>query len=475
MNKDVFCPFRLEVPEGHSTFTVIVPRDFAQNRQFNFADLCLAPDYYNTKSAQEGMDTDQELDATTNHEIYVMAQISKNLFPQKFELKTIMPVPNFVKEINHFFENTKPEGINSSVFFFDWIDTAQAESGESIDNFIQSAAVTYYGKTYDPAKHYNALPISVRALTKQYPVNNYLYPTQNNAQMLGRLRWRMWIGPNTCVYISTDNQLKAMGFSELQIGPRHGSTKQFIFENLSKEYKMLAGVNAPNAEFTSVRCNIYLEPSEETYVSCVETFTTTIREKMQNSKIESKIKNVLAVLNTNSNFVTSMSYDLETKKINFNFPNNENFKLCLCVTVELAGLLGYGLTTTITKESKPNPRPDTIDVNKAGELSRTLAFDTGIVIVEVTNNSCNTTFGLDNKFMASLYPNESGILTLSQRQNNSSTLTMKIPAFMTGSSSVPVEFRMLRFIKDNTLVPLVWKTGAFVNGVLRGSQTIKGS
>ena len=117
MNEDVFCPFRLEVPEGHSTFTVIVPRDFAQNRQFNFADLCLAPDYYNTKSAQEGMDTDQELDATTNHEIYVMAQISKNLFPQKFELKTIMPVPNFVKEINHFFENTKPEGINSSVFF----------------------------------------------------------------------------------------------------------------------------------------------------------------------------------------------------------------------------------------------------------------------------------------------------------------------------------------------------------------------
>ena len=64
---NVHCPFRLAVPEGTSTFTLMIPREFVQERQFYFADLSLAPNYYNTKSAQDNMDTDQDNASNVHH------------------------------------------------------------------------------------------------------------------------------------------------------------------------------------------------------------------------------------------------------------------------------------------------------------------------------------------------------------------------------------------------------------------------
>ena len=117
---NVHCPFRLAVPEGKSTFTILIPREFVQDRQFYFADLSLAPDYYNTKSAQENMDTDQELDSTMTHEMYITSLSDREkLFPNVYELKKMMTIQNYVKDVNSYFEIHKPEGIKHSVIFYD--------------------------------------------------------------------------------------------------------------------------------------------------------------------------------------------------------------------------------------------------------------------------------------------------------------------------------------------------------------------
>ena len=211
-------------------------------------------------------------------------------------------------------------------------------------------------------------------------------------------------------------------------------------------------------------------------ISDVLTFTTTLGDSMKNTKIEAKMSAALDSVSNQSNVDIRFSYEVATKMFKFIFPANDNIDLTLGVSPELASLLGYDpVTVEINSKSKSNPRPDTIDVKEAGELSRTLAFDTGLVIVEIDNISSNTTFGLDNQYMASLYPNQSGILTMSSSaasDNSSSSKrpTISIPSFMTGSSLVPLQFQLLRFINDNTLVPLIWKTGAFVNGVLCGKH-----
>jgi hypothetical protein len=465
---NVHCPFRLAVPEGTSTFTLLIPREFVQDRQFYFADLSLAPDYYNTKSAQEGMDTDQELDSTTTHQIYITSlSDEQKLFSDAYELKQMMTIPNYVKEINTFFENHKPEGIKHSVIFYDWIDTAQEESGMDLDEYIQELAIMLYDEAYDPAKHYNALPMSVRKLTKSYPINNYLYPTKKDPELVKRLRWRLWLGPNTWNEYSTDVQLKAMGFSEEQIGKRK-VRKKFIFDNANLRYNMMKAQNHSSDSFPTATAKVKVQVSDDTFVSDPILFTTTIRDSLKNTKIEKAVKDALAIVCENSNYNITFSYKEDTKTFNFAFPNNSNLKLTLNVTIDLATLLGYDAKDKITQNDVPNPRPDTIDVKEAGELSRTLAFDTGLVIVEVENIASNTTSGINNQFMASLYPNESGILTLSSTCY--SPPTIKIPSFMTGSSVVPVTFRLSRFIQDHVLTPLVWKTGAFVNGEFRGSR-----
>ena len=466
---NVHVPFRLAVPEGKSTFTIMLPREFVHDRQFYFADLSLAPDYYNTKSAQDGMDTDQELDSIITHQMYITSLSDKdNLFPDIYELKQIMSIPNYVKEVNAFFENHKPEGIKHSVIFYDWIDTAQAESGMNLDEYIQASAPVFYGEAYNPAKHYNTLPLSIRELTKSYPINNYLYPTSNDVMVIERTRWRMWLGANTSTAFSTDVQLKAMGFSEGQIGKRKTQKRQFIFDNLNLGYDMLQAETNPGDGFPSAKATIRVQTQNETFVSDPITFTTTVRDLLNNTKIEAKVKNALAIVCENSNYNITFIYKEDTKTFNFIFPENLHLKLTLNVSIELASMLGYYTKDKINKADVPNPRPDTIDVKEAGELSRTLAFDTGLVIVEVENIASNTTSGINNQFMASLYPNESGILTLSSTCYNPPTI--KIPSFMTGSSIVPLTFRLSRFIQDYTLTPLVWKTGAFVNGELRGTQ-----
>jgi hypothetical protein len=206
-------------------------------------------------------------------------------------------------------------------------------------------------------------------------------------------------------------------------------------------------------------------------LSNVVTFSTTLADSLKNVKVENKVKAALDSIYQESNGVEiALNYNATTKKFVFTFPINDNLVVTVGVSAELASMLGYDpVTIEITKNSEPRAHPDTIDVKEAGELSRTLAFDTGIVIVEIDNISSNTTFGLENKFMASLYPNESGILTMSPLASSSPNRpTVSIPTFMTGSSLVPLQFQLLRYINDNTLVPLIWKTGAFVNGVLRG-------
>ena len=466
---NVNCPFRLAVPEGQSTFTIMVPREFVQERQFYFTELTLAPDYYNTKSAQENMDTEEELDATTTHEMYITSLADQEkLFAEPYELKTMMTIPDYVKDVNNFFENHKPEGIKRSVFFYDWIDVRQADSGMDLDEYIQFCAKTFYNEPYDAAKHYNALPRSVRDLTKSYPVNNYLFPTQyQNPTLMKNLRWRLWLGPNTLNEYSTDVQLKAMGFSEQQIGKRK-VRRQFSFENITTSYDMVEAETHANDSFPSAKATIKLKPRDETFVSNDITFTTTVRDALKNTKIETAVKNALALVVENSNCNITFAYKADKKTFNFTFPDNANLILSLCVSAELASMLGYDGKDKITKEDVPNPRPDSIDIKEAGELSRTLAFDTGLVIVEVDNIASNTTSGISNQFMAALYPNESGILSLSTSCYTPPTI--KIPTFMTGSSMVPVKFRLSRFIQDYVLVPLIWKTGAFVNGVFCGSS-----
>jgi hypothetical protein len=89
-------------------------------------------------------------------------------------------------------------------------------------------APVYYGKAYDPAKHFNALP---RLARNVFFVNNYLIPTEMTEEVLKNLRLRINIAPNSVGNFSTDSYLLSLGFDSSQYGKRKYSTDSFKMEH----------------------------------------------------------------------------------------------------------------------------------------------------------------------------------------------------------------------------------------------------
>jgi hypothetical protein len=78
-------------------------------------------------------------------------------------------------------------------------------------------APVYYGKAYDPAKHFNALPCLAR---KVYGIHNYLIPTEMTEEVLESFIFKINIAPNSVAGFSTDSYLLSMGFDSSQYGKR---------------------------------------------------------------------------------------------------------------------------------------------------------------------------------------------------------------------------------------------------------------
>ncbi len=86
-------------------------------------------------------------------------------------------------------------------------------------------APSYYSESFDPAKHFNALPHSAR---KVFGVNNYLLPTLLIGEVLENVRLRINIAPNL---FATDTHLLSMGFDSSQYGNRKYKNDNFEIEN----------------------------------------------------------------------------------------------------------------------------------------------------------------------------------------------------------------------------------------------------
>ncbi len=82
---------------------------------------------------------------------------------------------DLVKQINTYYESNKPTGIVTTPVFFDWVDFRfDSVTDNTYDEYYQTMAPCYYGESFDPAKHFNALP---RLARKVFGVNNCLLTT----------------------------------------------------------------------------------------------------------------------------------------------------------------------------------------------------------------------------------------------------------------------------------------------------------
>jgi len=467
--KDVYVPFRINIPAGHSKFTVEIPTNFA-GRKFYFAELMLTPDFYNTEAEEFGIDVDAELDQLIYYNIYLTGQMANNLWPGIFTLDTaIDSLPVATTSLNDYFEANKPDGIEHLGHFWDWTDLRFLTSGATdFDSWIRNTmAPIYYGEPFDEEKHFNKLPNSARSLPY---ANNYLFPTETSEILLENLRFRMWTAPNSITSYSTDGQLKLLGFTEEQIGPR-GRGNQFLFANRTKMYLISLGANKPTIEISAVhQLKIGMAPAETSFVSLTGTSSLKYKDTFKNKNYFDMMLEALKNIAIYCNIQVGITYDDKEKIFTFSFPNNNSLNFAVNLPTELGKRLGFGLVDAIRRDkAKSDPVSDEPNVEHTEKMARALAFDTGMVIVSDNQVTSNLSSGITELYMASLYPTDTGSLLPSAQSFCYPPPTMELPRMLTGGpGNYPATFTLSRFIEQNIPVNLVWSTGAFVVGVMRG-------
>ncbi len=231
--KDIFVPFKCEVPPGTSTFEIQVPKTYL-NRIFSFDNIMLISNLYAEQAQSFNEETEEELREVLSYEIYIQAVFitdkKEKFYGPTYEMPAgVTMTADLVKQINTYFESNKPTGIVTTPVFFDWVDLRfESDTDKSFEEYYQSMAQVYYSESFDPAKPFNALPRSAR---KVFGVNNYLLPTLLIGVVLENVRLRINIASNLFASFSTDTHLLSMGFDSSQYGNRKYKNDNFKIEN----------------------------------------------------------------------------------------------------------------------------------------------------------------------------------------------------------------------------------------------------
>ena len=104
--------------------------------------------------------------------------------------------------------------------------------------------------------------------------------------------------------------------------------------------------------------------------------------------------------------------------------------------------------------------PDEVNIKDVEKTARILVYDVGMLVISLDQRSSQQTHQFTNTYMALLEPEFSGILK--------SPLLMDMPFVPVSQFRKELTFVLTRFSESNQPMPLDWKVGAFVRGMLVG-------
>jgi hypothetical protein len=472
--KDIFVPFKCEVPPGTSTFEIQVPKTYL-NRIFSFDNIMLISNLYAEQAQSFNEETEEELREILSYEIYIQAvfitEKKDKFYGPTYEMPTeIKLTADLIKQINTYYESNKPTGIVTTPVFFDWIDLRfEKVTDKTFDEYYQSMAPTYYGEDFDPAKHFNALPRSAR---KVFGVNNYLLPTLLVGEVLENVRLRINIAPNSFASFSTDTHLLSMGFDSSQYGNRKYKNDNFKIEN--KEFAKFWNITGnqkmlPELIVTPNKFKMFMEVFEENFISKDYSLQITKKDSIKNERFETELKNAFLGFEKTGNISYGVTYNETAKRFQFMFPRNDrmvNMKVVL--PRDLAERLGFELNIEITPKNSIGEPLVVVDPKETEDRARALSNETGLIIVSDYNTGTNTTVGIGKQYMAALYPTETGNMVMHVNEICNQQPFMTLPIVNMTNEYIPVTFLLSRFLNNNKLVNLVWKEGFTMQGTMRG-------
>ena len=469
-------PFVATIEPGESKFVVEIESTHV-DKKFSFGRVTMVPDFFSEQAMALHLDVPEEEAVPENFTVFFQTQFYQDgdarLFPNRFETKGITTWQDYTKNCNDFFETNLPSCLKRIPLVFDWTDERYnpAVSKLTFDEYVRADARTLYGKAYDPALHWNALPVSVRDLPG---VNNYLFPDMNVVANADSIHIRFHTAPNMTTFFSSKTVLKEMGFQDEQI---QEARNQMVFVNRTRdEWISTTAILAPgSASFKHPT----FSTGTRTTVPVLRSFPMDLSVKkidtLKNISFVKHLNSALDRLAEECNVKFSAAYDAPTKKFKIIFPQaDKNLNPVLLVSFNLAHRLGFGFVREIKEADQPEEMDDNPKDIEAEKLSIVLCNDTGMLVICDDNNlkgNLLTQAPDSSKAMAILFATDNGTM---ETPYNLLCSDLPTTAFSSRSGylqtgKLPLKFRMYRFFEENQQMrPFIWNVGAKLNGYLRG-------
>ncbi len=482
--EDVSTHFRVRIPSGQSLFTVQVPLNHIKSdppRRFYFKHLEVIPDFFSLEAEKLKLDTDPQMDRTVERDVQVRIFYTdpKTVYGSLYDHgNSAFNTVDFLKKINAHFESKKPNFAHTTPFFLDWIDT-EMEKNETSAKYVPELPLLYYNEEYEAAKHFDFLPTSARGIDG---VNNFLPPVSGQMDpilvYLSRIRLRLWMAPYTKAVFSNVNLFTGdLGFGVEQMGKI--KYKQYHLIN-DKAYWLPVAVakSAPQKELSGNQpFKLTLQASDNLFSSRIKHVAMVQRDWLDDAKLSVTLEEAVKQASRSFNVAFSLAYDAASKKFSFSFPEESDVVVVSIVCdPEFSHRLGFGYGTLITKGMSAEAQRDKNSVKDSQLGALAVVYDTGPIICQLDQTSSNTTSGLIDKTVASLYPNRSGTLRMPPEscscalhsRSSASSFGISINTHSMGAY-YPVRFHLMRIYDDGSRSDFQWNCDSFAYGMLVGT------
>lgn len=458
MNQSVIIiPFNYKIESGDSEFTVEIQRRFRDdpNRLFQFSSITLSPDYFSQKAYALGMDSDRELQAEVVNDFHLEIDLDKDVYNAKpWSAGTkATNMGDVLKSINSHYNLYKPSGCVLPVVMFDWVDILSFGKNINAEEFHRNNATKYYGEEYNAEKHSNWLPKSVADNTR---LNNMTFPTLLEA--LKDIRIRMTIVTNAIIAFSNKELLEAFGATETQIPAK--VKNQYQFKNTLNKLVATMFFAKPKFDNFTVSTKLHAYPVETFIASDVGILKTTVENERKPDAMAKDYNNKISSLAHGLNLEMKLIHVTEEKKFKFLYPASTGIRINVRVPTYIGHKLGFGHVDNIKFNMTSTPYPVDDVTGDALTKSQILVNDTGMVVVSLDEIGSQQTFQFASTYMAHLEAHSSGVLK--------TIPGIEMPLVSISQFKKDLTFSLSRMNENNEPIPLGWKTGAIIRGVLVG-------
>jgi hypothetical protein len=456
MDQTVYIPFQKKLDPGNASFTLTVDPNYSK-RQFGFGTMTLIPDLYSIQASNLELEDDvhRAIKESVMFQLYYKTHVFKAYEPFA---TTPMTTPQVLQYLNNYFEDNKVPGALLPPFIFDWVHV-DAIHLNKIEQFVfnYEHCEEYYGESFIPPKHGGFLRDDVRSLDIGF--NNFKYPT--NPAVWKNIRIRKTVMANAFLNYSNNHLLRSLGFDEeYTMGSEPDRSFSYTFSKMEGFWTVVAK-NPPREDaFVSETRIKRVGPYHLFQQSKPYVLETTTKNKRNPETLINDFKHVLLKASIDINVNLRLEFDETSKRYMFTFPKSQYLNVVIQVSPQLAYTLGFGHVTQITREMTSVSQPGNISLKDVSRIAKIQTLDTGMVLVNVVQHGSMQTSQFTNSLMAVLQPQSGRYLTTKFNVPGS---WITVPRF-----NPRLEFVLSTFNENNTPVPLEWRHGASIRGVLIG-------